>query len=447
MTTNSEATDSLHAPAVGATPPGPAEMLRALLDTPKPKDESWQSDAGRAVSMLAVRFLSETSDESAMRTVALLGVAQSLGVKEARKRALKLTRWSETAPPPLTALAHKDEQHAALVALARLSTSWARPYTERALSDPALPEDFLSDLLRWARSTFADNLSFTQDLYAPQIFAAKTGDRAVALMKEAGKLLTPVGFEPASQLAQGIAVLVDALMQSPRLETKEDKPLVASVGALLHLVQDHAAVAPAILLQPGFVTAFARLSGRVSKGAASKQVTAVADALAQATISILAADVERHGRQAATHWGALVPAWRSAYASWDTTMAAAVKATPALAAMTANQAEDSPAGEDAYAAEAVFARLLPAWSAFVAELPDASRAASLSSMLQQAAGTLGIVPLGEAGAVVGYDPLSHHLAEEADASPSQVRIVRPGVQVRRADGSARVLVAALVAAM
>jgi hypothetical protein len=429
------------------TPADATAVLRTLLDTPKPKDDAWQTEAGRAVSLLAVRFLNEGNDEAALRSVALLGLAQSLGVKEARKRTLKLTRWSEVTPPPLTTLAQRDEQQAALAGLAKLSAPWSRAYAERALSDPALPEDFLPDLLRWARSTFADNLSFTQDCYAPQIAAAKPGERAAALMKEAGKLLKPVGPEPAPQLAQGIAVLVDALMQSPRSGTEEDKSFVASVGALLHLVQDHAAVAPAILLQPGFVTAFARLSGRVSKGAASKQVTAVADALALATISILAADVERHGRQAATHWGALVPAWRSAYANWDATMAAAVRATPALAAMTANRAEDSPAGEDAYAAEAVFARLLPAWNAFVAELPDASRAASLSSMLQQAAGTLGIVPLGEAGAVVGYDPLSHHLAEEADASPSQVRIVRPGVQVRRPDGSARVLVAALVAAV
>jgi hypothetical protein len=422
-------------------------LLRTLLDTPKPKDDDWQAEAGRAVSLLAVRFLSEGNEDAALRTVALLGLAQALGVKEARKRALKLTRWSEVVPPPLTTLAQKDEQQAALAGLAKIAAPWSRAYAERALSDPALPEDFLPDLLRWARSTFADSLSFTQDFFAPQVSAAKTGERATALVKEVGKLLKPVGPEPASHLAQGIAVLVDALMQSPRWGTEEDKSFVASVGALLHLMQDHAAVAPAILLQPGFVTAFARLSGRVSKGAASKQVTAVADGLALATISILAADVERHGRRAAAHWNALVPAWRSAYVNWDATMAAAVKATPALAAMTANQAVDSPAGEDVYAAEAVFARLLPAWNAFVAELPDASRTASLSSMLQQAAGTLGIVPLGEAGAVVGYDPLSHHLADEADASPSQVRIVRPGVQARRADGSARVLLAALVAAV
>ena len=68
-------------------------------------------------------------------------------------------------------------------------------------------------------------------------------------------------------------------------------------------------------------------------------------------------------------------------------------------------------------------------------------------MLRQAAETVGVVPMGEKGDVVSYDPLSHHLTTEDAEAPSQVRIVRPGVQVRRPDGSARVLVAALVAAV
>jgi hypothetical protein len=445
MSTSDETPDPSTARPADERPVPPAELLRTLLDFPKPKDDAWQAEAGRAVSMLAVRFLSESDDESALRAVALLGLAQSLGVKEARKRTLKLTRWTEVAPPPLTALAQPDEQRAALAGLAKLAAPWARAYAERALSESALPEDFSPDLLRWARSTFADNLSFTQCFYAPQIAAAEAGDRTVALLKEAWRLLKPAGPEPASRIAHGLAVLVDAFLRSSRPRSGEDKTYVASIGALLHLVQEHAAAVPAILLQPTFVTAFGRLSGAFAKGAASRHVIAVSDALAIATISLLAADVERHGRQATVHWGALVPAWHGAYANWGTAMAAAARATPALEAMTVNQPDDNEAVGDVYAAEAVFARLLPAWNSFVAELPDASRAASLSSMLHQAAGILGIAPLGETGAVVSYDPLSHYLVEESEASPGQVRIIRPGVQVSRSDGSARVLVAALVA--
>jgi hypothetical protein len=171
----------------------------------------------------------------------------------------------------------------------------------------------------------------------------------------------------------------------------------------------------------------------------------VAEALSLATISLLMADIERSGSQAADHWRAMVPIWRTVYPGWAASIASATATSPAFAAFAADSKESPQESSDAYATEAVFARLLPSWDAFVAELPDASRAASLSAMLQQAAGTVGIAPLGERGAVVSYDPLSHHLVAEEGGSPSQVRIVRPGVQVQRPDGSARVLLAALVA--
>ena len=447
MIMNNETSDSFQATALDSKPIRLADLLRALLDTPKPKDENWQAEAGRTVSMLAVEFLKEANDEAALRSVALLGLAQSLGVKEARKRAVKLSRWAEAAPPSLTTLGVRDEQQAALNALAKLRAGWSRLYVEQSLADLSLPEEFVSELLKWAWATYADNLSFTQDFYAPRVAAAKSAERTVALLKDAVKLLKPSKPEAAASLAQGLASLVVALFQSAQPVAAEAKVLGNSVATLLHLAQDLAATVPAVLLQPAFVMAVGRLAAGSPKGAAAKQAATVADALSLATISLLMADIERYGSQAADHWRAMVPTWRTAYSGWDATIALAIVASPALAALTADRHQGAKESLDAYATEAVFARLLPAWDAFVAELPDANRAGSLSEMLQQAAGTAGITPLGEKGDVVNYDPLSHHLVAKEGDSPGQVRIVRPGVQVKRPDGSARVLVSALVAAV
>lgn len=445
MSMNNEAYDPSIAAPAPASVASSAQLLRGLLDAPKPKDEEWQADAARAVSVLAVRFLNETSDESAIRTVALLGLAHSLGVKEARKRALKLTRWTEVAPPPLSTLAQKDEQQAALGVLAKLVTPWTRTYAQQALSDPSLPEEFLADLLRWVRATHLDSLSFIRESYAPLVAATKTAERTSALLKEAGKLLKPGGQDTAANLGEGAAAMVDAFLGTVQPENDGEKAFAASVSALLQVMQDQAALAPAVLLQPAYVMAFGRLSAATAKGTVSKQVASVAGALSLATISLLSADFERHGPLAAAQFNALVPIWRAAYNNWDAAIAKAVKLSPALATITSDQGEVSKSGVDTYTSEAVFARLLPAWSAFVAELPDKSRTASLSAMLYQAAGTLGIAALGEAGEVVGYDPLSHQLVENEGGTPAKVRILRPGVRVQRPDGSSRVLVAALVA--
>jgi hypothetical protein len=141
---NNEAPDPSKAIPSEAKSATPADLLRALLDAPKPKDVAWQSEAGRAVSMVAVALLNEADDELALRSVALLGVAQSLGVKEARKRTIKLARWTETGPPPLTTLPAKDEQQAALTALAKLNTVWSRPYAGQALADLLSPEEYVA---------------------------------------------------------------------------------------------------------------------------------------------------------------------------------------------------------------------------------------------------------------------------------------------------------------
>lgn len=417
-----------------------------MLDAPQPKEESWQSDAGRAVSTLAVSFLNEPDDAAALRSVALLGVAQSVGVREARKRAIKLSRWVKAAPPALTTLALKDEQQAALSALAKLTAPWSGPYAAQALADPLLPDEFVSDLLKWGRSTCADTLSFVRDFYAPQVAAGRSAERVASLLKDAAKLLKLSGPELARRSAEGSAALVDAFLQSAKPNADDDKPFASSVAALLLMMQDQAATAPAVLMQPTFVTAVGRLGAVASKGVTSRQFAAVSGALSTATVSLVASDVERFGTQAINYSQTMVPIWRSAYSSWDLHIDAAAKLFPALARITAAAREDHRANPDMYASEAIFARLLPAWDAFVAELPDASRAASLTMMLQEAAGSLGIAPLGEKGTVISYDPLSHHLAAEAGDSPTHVRILRPGVQVHRADGSSRVLVAALVSA-
>lgn len=444
---NSEALEPNDVPSQEATGPSPTDRLRALLDMPSPKDEAWQSDAGRAVATLAVGFLNEPDDCLALRSVALLGLASSLGVKEARKRALKLTRWAEVAPPPLAALAQRDEQQAAMTTLARLSVVWSRPYIEQCLRDRSLPDNLVPDLLRWALSTYADRLSYIREFYAPQVAAAQTLERTEALLRDAPKLLKPTGAESARALAEGTAAMVDALVGPDRGAECADKGLAAGVSTLLHLVQGQVAAAPAVLMQPSFVVAFGRLAGVASDGSASKQVAAVANTLALATMSLLAAELERYGSQAATHWRAMVPAWRAAYVNWDACYSSVAKHTPGLATLDAEPADANHAERDLYETEAAFARLLPAWSAFVAELPDASRAASLTTMLEQSAATLGIAPLGETGAVVSYDPLSHHLTADDGRAVSEVRILRAGVQVRRPDGSVRVLLAALVEAV
>ncbi|WP_436292993.1 hypothetical protein [Variovorax sp. LjRoot178] len=414
------------------------------MNNPKPKDESWQEGTGRAVSVLAIAFLKEESDDAALRMVALLSLAQASGAKEARKRALKLSRWAEQPPPPLSSLPTHDERLAALTALSKIGAGWAHSYVARELSGAAATDELIPDLLKWARGVFSDPATFVHDLYAPLIGTSTTAQRCAVLLKEAPRLLRPAAPCSAGVAASVTSALAEAFCTAPAVTQGDDKSLAPMAVSVLAVLQDHAAVYPAILLQPAFALAITRLRGLGEKGAASKTIAGVSEVLSLATVSLLTADVLRFGASALAAGKAMLPVWRSAYAKWDEHLAAAALGSPAVQAWIDGKASEDPKPGDAYEAEATFARLLPAWDAFVSELPDSTRAASLSAMLLEAAATARVYPIGRAGEQVPYDPLAHHLAQDREAVPGQVRIARAGLEARRPDGSTRVLVQALV---
>jgi hypothetical protein len=65
--------------------------------------------------------------------------------------------------------------------------------------------------------------------------------------------------------------------------------------------------------------------------------------------------------------------------------------------------------------------------------------------VQSIAQLVGVRRFGQIGEELRFEPLRHHLAEPAERSPTRVRVLKPGVEVVRGDGSARVVLKCLVA--
>src|SRR5438045_94543 len=92
------------------------EALRRLLVVPMPKDHSWQSEAGKATARVAL-LVGGSDETSAFQAVALVSLAQKTGIKEAKKRELKLTRWADSPPPSLGVLTSDTERSACIAQL------------------------------------------------------------------------------------------------------------------------------------------------------------------------------------------------------------------------------------------------------------------------------------------------------------------------------------------
>jgi hypothetical protein len=118
-------------------PMDPVSAIRALLDQPQTKSDSWQEEAGRRVGQLAVAFLKEADPAVALRQAALVHLAQAMGVKDAKRREVKLLRWASTPPPRLAILGRGDEQASIASAFSKVSVNWAGVYVRDALIDVA----------------------------------------------------------------------------------------------------------------------------------------------------------------------------------------------------------------------------------------------------------------------------------------------------------------------
>lgn len=423
----------------------PNVRLRTLLQDPKPSDAAWQDEAGRMVALMAVRFPQETDEVEAFSAMALIGLAATRGVKEAKKRSLNLTRWSKAAPPNIESLRDAQEQGAVVAAISKVKAPWVAGYLGAALSSSVVDAGVLPDLLRWLRRETADWVVFAGGPYATVITNCPDGAHALAVLKEGPKLLRHTTAVPVDRAGESLAVLTRAIADcSHRFagDAKVAAPLLAGGIAILEQAWQ---TLPTLLLQPALLNAIAQL-GNAMRGLKKPLPTCV-ELATLTTLSLISDSIKRFGDSAVRQFQPLVPLWSIAYPDFQKQLKQAAVAVPALNGLTSLEGATEVEGGQPYEAEAAFASLLPAWEAFVANLPEPGSAASLSLMMRRAAGSVNVEMLGTVGEVVDYDPLSQHLVEAGGDMPRQVRVVRAGVVARRQDGSVRTLVQMLVKAM
>lgn len=420
----------------------PRIRLRELLTTPTPKKEEWQSEAGRMVSLLALQFPQEADEAKALSTVALVSLATEIGVKEAKKKSLKLTRWSKTPPLPVQELPHLDEQRAAIVALSKIKLPWALTYVEQALASPELVAELLPEFLRWARTAAPDWATFVVNIYAVSLASCTQSKRAIVMLKEAPKLLRVVESIPADKVAETLGTMIRTIVGAVGKFDEDEKTSVSMLGVGFAVYQQAWQAMPALLLQPAMVNVLQPLSTAIK--ALKKKPPGSVDAASFATLSLVGDMTRRFGAVATEQCKLLLPMWMAAYPNFQRQIKLAVTLEPALVSLLEIASDTPKSTEQIYNAEAAFATLLPAWDAFVAELPDPSQASSIGLMLNRAAGTVQVERQGVVGDVVDYDPLSHHLVNPSHTFASKVKVLRSGVIARRVDGSMRTLVQTLV---
>lgn len=419
-----------------------ANILLGFLAEPKAKEDEWQDQCGRLSARLSVHFVSEVDDEIALLLLAAIQLATNAGVKQAKKINPKLTRWHAMPPASVLLLDVLDLQLAALEALSPIRAPWVKGYLLDHLMHPAVKPDHVTLLMQWARQISPDWLGFVNDFCA-DVVTHKAGhsDVLLSVVKAADKWMWPANTD-ASSVEQGMISWTRALTQdfpSAESDSKDSSVLLT----LAYTSLGHAVGAqPSLLFQPIFVQLYSDLS-QVSKSIKKKPHLSAANALA-VLMDLIEDALQRYGQLALDQYRPMVTLWRKAFSNFENAVQSSALRQPHIERLLKTEASNASDAQDNYASEAAFATLLSAWLSHLSESSDQGSMAMLNELLIKATRSIGIELIGHIGDAVNFDPLAHELRMSSAGEVEMVRIVRPGIQVIRADGSKRLLACALV---
>lgn len=419
-----------------------ANVLLNLLSEPKPKEDEWQEQCGRLSARLSVHFVSEVDDDIALFLLATIQLASNAGVKQAKKITPKLTRWHAMPPASVLVLELLDLQLAALEALSPIRAPWVKGYVLDHLKHPEVKPDHVNLLMQWARQISPDWLGFVNDFCADVVtHKAGQSDVLLSVVKAADKWMWPANTD-ASSVEMGMISWTSALTQdlhSAESDSKDSSVLLT----LAYTSLGHAVGAqPSLLFQPIFVQLYADLS-QVSKAIKKKPHASAANALA-VLMDLIEDALQRYGQLALDQYRPMVPLWRKAFSNFENAVQSFALRQPQIQWLLQTDASNASDAQDNYASEAAFAMLISAWLSHLSELSDQGSMAMLDQLLVKATRSIGIELIGYIGDAVNFDPLAHELRMSSAGAVKTVRIVRPGIQVTRADGSKRLLACALV---
>ena len=418
--------------------------LEKLLQNPKKTSADWQTSAARLTAVEHNKLLSiETGDAEYMRSLALCRWAQSAGVTDAKKKNLQATRFRTKVPPPLDLLGQTVLVNFALELIISLRGDWCKNYIASQLHSQYLDKKGLTSLLKWAEKTAQSVTDLLETLFLESSTFKKNEKLTLMLIKDASSRIKFSQHLPTEIAAINLLAAVQFLIQL--LSVDQSKKLSSALASLLQrLVHQVRLSHPTVVIHGPFVMAIKTIQEKLTKTIHKKTAQDTVFQQLGPTLSVLA-DLSTTGGQDSINYGRLLlPSLRSTYPNFDTQFDELTLLCPVLTQLKEtdlnvleNNLEDT--------AISIYARLLPSWHEFYIAENEQGKLASMNTDLLEAAKLNGIEFLNIAGEEVTFDPVVHRLHKSELPATETVCILRPAVIFRRANGTHRIVLPAIVA--
>ena len=422
--------------------------LRKLLAVPKTKRPSdWQSCVSPMISAIWVDLSKQTNPEIALAELTLIALASQKGSKDAKKRALKPTRWLSNAPPSISELFDEiDEARSAVRVLQPLRADWLSGYVYRELKKNKWPT-LVASLLEWllkVTPSVEDFLRTLNELARESI--SENESCILSVLENTTKLLAksplPAGVGMLSEVAELASQIDTHAPGSSASSNSSTKQKIRS--ALLALISQVSSVEPAVLLQGAVIAAITRLhpASGPKKSASPREL----EILCRRTISLLAVLWPRADHHERSHYREIWCLYRKIVPKAEQMLKYSAQEAPALSFLETPAAEQSASQELSVnaALENVLCEFIVNWDDYYKLHLGDPAVQQLSSRIDELILQLGVARFGEVGQVLAFDPVRHYSATNSSVPPSKVIIIKPGILLRRTDSTSRVLLMAAV---
>lgn len=423
--------------------------LRKLLAIPAPdRDPNWQIVVGSLIGALCVDFSKQDDSAVALVQISLVALATRKGSTEAKRRALKPTRWISSIPPGLSELFENiDEVRAAIRVLQPIRADWVESYVAGELAKNKWPILTVS-LVTWLLKTTPTIEHFFHALNGTSPPSGVTYAGWVAIVfQTAAKVLAK------SQPPAGDGLMAEVAESAMRINA----PPIAGLAslyqteqqkarrALIALVSQISSLEPSILVQGAGIAAISSLG--VSTGSKVSVVVPDFEILCKRTINLLTVLIPAADQTHLKHYREIWRTYRERLPTKaDQLLKNAAKSAPSLTILQ-SAAEDNAVIPDlgvTAGLEAVLCELVVNWDDYYTHHMDDPAAQQLCARIDELIRQLGVARFGDADQVLPFDPIRHHLSDKSSATPSKVKITKPGLLLERSDGTSRVLLMAVV---
>jgi hypothetical protein len=415
------------------------QELRTLLKaSTTQREQDWNERVSRLVGLLAVDFATQSDPQIALCEVGLVDLAGQQGIKTAKTRVLSLARWNDTPPPrPAEGLLPLDELKAVTRVLSRIRSEWVLDYVNDALLVP-VHKSLWRDLVIWALKT-APSL---QVLFASLMKALDARDgrhvagyRVIGLyLKQPALKLLPVGD---GVLKTFVSFLPKNDQESMGKVEKAERAKL--VGAVVELFELAVIQSPQMALLPEFQWALRQLRDAKRLQTSTKvrlviTMRAVANSLALAYRVADAPD-----RETVAKASMAIAEENEDYRRYVANIIAADESYRGL--LTSEPGRVKPADDEL---ESAIADLYAEVDDLQSSNPQDGAVAQVMRRVLSVGRAARIVPYGNNGERVQFDPLRHIAIESAAPAAGEVVIRRAGLVLKRKDASERVLLKAIV---